>query len=130
LMAHSLTYFHWRDKGDIDKAASALRELLVASANITAMLRPYVAMEVADFLAHHTVHLAIAKAWFADGDNKRAPAHLRHSARAAIAYAEGDFALAATEVERAKTALSKSNSRGCAIAAAEWLDALSIRYAR
>jgi Peptidase family M50 len=129
LMAHWLMYFHWRDKRDLHQAAIALRQLLDVSATVNKMFRPHIAMEVADFLAHYTSHHDAAKAWIAEGDNKRAPVHLRHSARAAMAHVEGAAAVAAKEIELAKTALSKLPGRGYATAAADWLDALNGKYA-
>lgn len=115
-----LAFAHAQDRGAWDEARTWMHALVEAEEVMPPMLRPALRLSAAYFVAVHERDAARARELVESSKGGLViDVHLRHVAHAAAAWASGDAATAAAELDRAEAALAGAIDRGAAAVSAE-----------
>lgn len=120
VMGLQFAFAHAHDRGDLSTAGEHVAALLAAQDAFPPILRPSLRLGVTYFVARHGGAPARARALVDESQGGLLiDAYIRHLAVAAAAWAGGDHARAAAELERAEAELPRAVDRGGAAAAAD-----------
>jgi hypothetical protein len=119
--ANRYGYYYARDTGQIDLAGQLI-DLAVGQreANPVA-LHPAILLEAAYFEGRYRHNAAVAREWLQQAQGGQVEQQTRLRAEAAVLWAEGRFADAATKAKEGLAVLPQSADPGGAIAEGDWL---------
>ncbi|QDV36129.1 hypothetical protein [Tautonia plasticadhaerens] len=128
-VAEQLAYSWALDRGDLTLARDHLARSLSLADRLPPSVRPAIELEAAAFEAAIRADAAACRRWLdrAGVPGGLVPRHLRPTAEAALAVAEGRFEDAPTHIEAARDALSRTSDPGSIPVARDRLDDLSRR---